>query len=202
MRPNPTNSGAAWNARTKNDLIIEVWERLDCENVGAAEIEAIETVVADQYGQSAVESPMIIARLLADEGAQLRHSEIMKLYLERGADRPYDAALRGVRKSDDLRTAAASIKNLENLRRKYKSENDKEGLRLVRETALRQKQAAIERAEKKDRDAAAQDINNEIAQWFTIWMQTPEVFEDWVELRRRSTDFMEKFGNSSEFTLP
>src|SRR5580765_346799 len=137
-----------WHARTKNDLMIEVWEKLDCENVGAAEIESIETVVADQYGPSAVDSPMIIARLLADEGAVLRHSEIMKLYVERASDRPYDAALRGIMKSDDFRTAAASIKNLENLRRKYKSENDKEGLRLVRDAALRQKRAAIERAER------------------------------------------------------
>lgn len=34
-----------WNSRTKIDLIIEVWEKLDCESVGAREIEAIETVV-------------------------------------------------------------------------------------------------------------------------------------------------------------
>ena len=58
-----------WQSRTKNDLIIEVWEKLDCENVGAAEIEAIEVVVKEQYGEAAVDSPMIIARLLADEGA-------------------------------------------------------------------------------------------------------------------------------------
>ena len=191
-----------WHARTKNDLMIEVWEKLDCENVGAAEIESIETVIADQYGPSAVDSPMIIARLLADEGAVLRHSEIMKLYVERASDRPYDAALRGVTKSDDLRTAAASIKNLENLRRKYKSENDEEGLRLVRETALRQKRAAIEKAEKNDSDAAARDMNTEIAQWFTIWIQTPEVFENWIELRRKSPEFIEKFGHSSKVNLP
>src|SRR5438445_6034368 len=115
-----------WHARTKNDLIIEVWEKLDCENVGAAEIEAIETVVADQYGQAAVDSPMVIARLLADEGAQLRHSEIMRLYVERTSDRPYDAALRNVLKIDGLKTAAASIRNLENLRQKYSRDNDKE----------------------------------------------------------------------------
>ena len=30
-----------WNARTKRDLIIEVWERLDCESVGRIELEAI-----------------------------------------------------------------------------------------------------------------------------------------------------------------
>ncbi len=184
-----------WQARTKNDLIIEVWEKLDCENVGAAEIEAIEAVVADHYGQSAVDSPMIVARLLANEGAELRHSEIMNLYIDRATDRPYDAALWNVIKIDDLKSALGSIHNLENLRLKYISDNDKEGLRYVRETAIRGKQTAAQIAERKITEAATRQINIEIAQWFTIWLQTPEVFENWVALRQRSPDFIEKFEN-------
>jgi len=183
-----------WLARTKNDLIIEVWEKLDCENVGAAEIEAIETVVADQYGQAAIDSPMVIARLLADEGANLRHSEIMNLYVERASDRPYDAALRNILNIVDLKSAERSIQNLENLRRKYKSENDKEGLRLVRETGLRGKQSAEEITGKINIDTAAGQLSDEIVQWFRIWLETPEVFETWVALRQRSPEFIEKFG--------
>src|SRR6187455_380630 len=143
-----------WKAHNKADLIIEVWERLDCENVGAREIEAVETVVADQYGKKAVDSPMVVARLLADEGADLRHAEIMALYVERASDRPYDAAFRNVLNIDDLDGAARSIRNLENLRRKYRSENDKEGLRLVREVAIRGKELAAAEAEKQNADAA------------------------------------------------
>ena len=82
-----------WNARNKNDLIIEVWEKLDCESVGADEIRAIEIAVEDVFGKPAVDPPMTIARLLADEGAELRHSEIMALHVERAEDRPYDAPL-------------------------------------------------------------------------------------------------------------
>ncbi len=184
-----------WKARTKDDLIIEVWEKLDCENVGAVEIEAIETVVADQYGESAVDSPMVIARLLADEGAELRHPEIMKLYVERASDRPYDGALRNIVRIDDLKSTLASIRNLENLRRKYVEANDKQGLRLLRETAIRGKQTAAEAIEKKDLDETMRYVNSEIAQWFTVWLQTPEVFESWVTLRQRSPDFIEKFGS-------
>ncbi len=186
-----------WNARTKADLIIEVWEKLDCENVGALEIEAIRTVVADQYGEPAVESPMVIARLLADEGAELRHSEIMKLYVETASDRPYDAAVRNIVKIDDLKNAAASIRNLENLRQKYAGDNDKDGLRLVREIAIKGKQSAAEHAEKKNLDTVVRQINTEIVQWFTVWLQTPEVFESWIALRQRSPDFAEKFGKIS-----
>src|ERR1043166_546832 len=182
-----------WKARTKTDLMIEVWEKLDCENVGAAEIEAIEVVVRDQYGDSAVDSPMVIARLLADEGAQLRHPEIMKLYLERAAELPYDAAIRNIVKIDDLKSAADSLRNLENLRRKYALENDRDGLRQVREIAINAKKEAVEKTERKKADALERQINLEIAQWFTVWLQTPEVFDGWLRLREKSPDFVDKF---------
>ena len=182
-----------WNSRTKNDLIIEVWEKLDCENIGAAEIEAIEIVVREQYGQQAVDSPMRIARLLADEGAELRHSEIMALYIARVSDRPYEAAFRNVLNISGLRSALRSIKDLDSLRRKYVGDGDKEGVRLVRETALEGKMRANETAEREQVDFETRQLNAEIAQWFTIWLQTPEIFETWVDLRQRSQDFIHKF---------
>lgn len=181
-----------WKARSKNDLIIEVWEKLDCENIGAAEIEAIETVVKDVFGEAAVDSPMAIARLLADEGAELRHPEIMKLYVKRASDRPHDGALRNIVKSDDLKCALSSIRNLENLRRKYQTTNDKQGLRAVQETAIRAKQDAEEMSRKPN--VGTPFIHAEIAQWLTIWLQTPQIFEGWIAVRQKSPDFIEKFG--------
>ena len=182
-----------WKARTKNDLIIEVWEKLDCENVGAAEIQAIEIVIRDVHGESAVDSPMMIARILADEGAELRHSEIMKLYVDRASDRPYDAALRNVLKTDDLRSTLASIGNLENLRRKYAADGDKHGLRYVRESAIRAKNDALDAA-KGAVDPLTAQAKIEIADWLTIWLQTPGMFDTWVAMRQKSMDFVNKFG--------
>lgn len=187
-----------WKARTKDELIIEVWEKLDCESIGAAEIEAIEVVVNEQFGKGAVDSPMRIARLLADEGADLRHAEIMGLYLARASDRPYEAALRSILDIADLRSALTSLRSLENLRRKYKTDGDREGLRLVRETAIGGKERARETASRERVDPVTRQINAEIAEWFTIWLQSPEVFENWVGLRRRSPDFVSIFGEVNE----
>lgn len=187
-----------WEARTKNDLIIEVWEKLDCESVGAKEIEAIETVVQDKFGASAVDSPMIIARLLADEGAELRHSEILELDVRRRLESPYDAMFRNVLKFSDFKQTLISIRRLENLRKKFASENDKDGLRLVRETALKGKNRAqmISKNEKVEEKKRLE--KSEIAEWFTLWMQSPEVFENWVLLRQNSKDFKEKFEHDGQ----
>jgi hypothetical protein len=183
-----------WKSRTKTDLIIEVWEALDCESVGAEEIEAIGEAVRGQFGEGAVESPMIIARMLADEGAELRHSEIMELYVKHRANSPYDAMFRNILNLSDLKQALSSIRNLENLRKKLTAENDRNGLRLVRETVLKAKLNTRSAAENEKFEKAKRDENAEIAEWFTIWMQTPEIFESWVELRQNSKEFKEKFG--------
>ena len=169
-----------FEARNKNDLMIEVWEKLDCESVGAEEILAIEEVVLDRFGTSAVESPMIIARILADEGRALRHSEIMDLYVKRASDRPYEAAFRNAMNITDLDSTHASIKRLENLRRKYLAEGDKEGLRIVREEGMTARKEALKQAKNAKITDDARQMNAEIAEWLTLWMQSPEMFETWI----------------------
>ena len=182
-----------WQSRTRTDLIIEVWEKLDCESVGAEEISAIEKVLLDKFGEGAVESPMIIARILADEGAELRHAEIMELDVQRRLESPYDAMFRNILKFSDFKQTLTTIRRLENLRRKFVRENDREGLRLVRETAQKGKQRAemIAKNEKVAPEKRAE--KQEIAEWFTIWLQNPEIFENWILLRQTSSSFKERY---------
>ncbi|MEZ5427172.1 MAG: hypothetical protein R2747_12955 [Pyrinomonadaceae bacterium] len=187
-----------WQARTKQDLIIEVWEKLDCESVGEREITAIEEVVREVYGPNAVESPMIIARQLADEGAELRHSEIMELDVRRRLESPYAAMFRNILKFADFKQAVISIRRLENLRQKFLRENDREGLRLVRETGIKGKNRAAMIAKNQKVAASNRAEKAEIAEWFTIWLQSPEVFENWVQIRQNSKDFKERFGTDAE----
>ncbi|HEY2866533.1 MAG TPA: hypothetical protein VGJ02_05535 [Pyrinomonadaceae bacterium] len=185
-----------WTSRTKQDLIIEVWEKLDCESVGAAEIEAIEEAVRGRYGDAAVESPMRIARTLADEGAALRHSEIMGLWVERFTDQPHEAEFRNLLKLDDLDAAYNSIRHAENIRRKFKSESDKEGLRLLRDELLEAKSNLLKTSRDRKVNIEKRNIAREITEWLTIWLQSPEVFENWIKMRRASADFRKQFGES------
>ena len=173
--------------------MIEVWEFLDCENVGAKEIIAIENEVRKKFGPNAVESPMIIARQLADEGAELRHSEIMELDVKRRLESPYDAMFRNILKFSDFKQTLHSIRQLENLRQKFLKENDKEGLRLVKETAIKGKNRALMIAKNPKVNETKRNEKSEIAEWFTLWLQSPEIFESWVKLRQKSEEFKEKF---------
>jgi len=182
-------------AKNKTDLIIEVWEKLDCESVGATEIESIETVVRDRFGDSAVDSPMTIARLLADEGAELRHSEIMELYLERASDRPYDAALTNLFDTSELSRLRTSLRNAENLRRKLLKENDDNGLRILQQTAIDAKKNAGETSKDKRLSDEKRASNSEAFDWITLWLQSPDLFETWVKMRVSTKEFKSRFGD-------
>lgn len=188
-----TTSG--WKSRTKRDLVIEVWERLDCETVGEDELESIFEAVRGRFGEGALGSPATVARMLADEGAELRHAEVLEMDARWRTADPYEAMFRNVLRFADFDQAAASIKRLDNLRRQFERKKDTEGLRRVRETALKGKQRAQMIAGNKAVDARKRAEKDEIANWFTVWLQTPEIFDDWLHLRRRSPEFRARFGD-------
>ncbi|MFN2598052.1 MAG: hypothetical protein ABR563_12805, partial [Pyrinomonadaceae bacterium] len=113
-----------WKARTRRELMIEVWEHLDCETVGAQELEEIMDAVRERFDGGALESPAVIARLLADEGAELRHAEVLELDARWRTADEYAAVLRNVLKFSDFDQAAGSIRRLENLRKQFARKKD------------------------------------------------------------------------------
>jgi hypothetical protein len=100
---------------------------------------------------------------------------------------------RNVLKFSNFAQAAASIKNLENLRRQFKRKKDREGLRRVNETALKGKQRAEMIARNPKVDERKRVEKAEIAEWFAVWLRQPEIFNDWLDLRQRSKDYRQRF---------
>jgi hypothetical protein len=174
-----------WRARNKNELAIEVWEKLDCESVGRVELEAITTVLRDVYGAGAVPAPAILARLLADEGAELRHVEVLELDVERRLDDPYQPMFRNLIKLGDLAEAATSMRALENLRRKFVAEKDREGARRLLELVRRAKQRLLATVKSSRTGPERRGECAELAEWLTVWLNQPQVFETWLDVRRR-----------------
>ena len=182
-----------WQARTKRELMIEVWEHLDCESVGAKELEAVREAVRERFGEGAVESPARVARVLADEGAELRHAEVLEMDARWRTQDPYEAAFRNVLKFSTFEEAAQSIRRLDNLRKQFRRKGDKEGLRRVHETVLKGKQRAQMIARNQSVNERKRAEKAEMAEWFTVWLNQPDIFEDWLALRLASKDFRTRF---------
>jgi hypothetical protein len=182
-----------WRARNRRDLIIEVWEALDCESVGARELEQIQEALHEKFGEGARESPAEIARTVADEGAVLRHPEVFDCdskWREQLLFGPFSLESLSFA---NLTEAASSIEKLDSLRRKLEQADDRVGLSRLREVALRFKNGAQLVAQSKILGKTARMEAKEIVQWLAIWLQDPHIFEDWLSLRKRSPEFVKKF---------
>jgi hypothetical protein len=44
-------------------------------------------------------------------------------------------------------------------------------------------------------EAKKREEKKEISEWFRIWLETPEAFFDWMEVRKASPEFRDKFGD-------
>jgi hypothetical protein len=189
------NSPAAdkvWRARTKRDLIIEVWEALDCESVGARELEQIQQVLAERLGTGAVESPAAIARVVADEGAALRHPEVFECDLKWREQRL--SVTSNSLDFSSLKTALESFAEVESRRLEVAEQKDAAALQRLREviTAARQDSLLITRSKIVAEQQRAEA--KEVSEWLRIWLIAPELFRDWLDLRMRSAEFRKRFG--------
>src|SRR5215470_5781348 len=61
---------------TREQIIVETWDRMGKDVVGASELASIQQTLVQRFGSGS--SPASIARVLADHGARLGHPEILQ----------------------------------------------------------------------------------------------------------------------------
>lgn len=163
----------------RDAFIVDLWERMETEVVGAAELRLIQDAVAERFGTVAIVSPASIARLLADSGARLGHPEILQADMQWRESRLTFTA-------EDL--ALTDIASATALMERINSESSKE--------SVRQLKAELEALAKSVRaDQKRRELANEVAQWLTIWLQNPTIFAEWLDLRRSTPDFRARFSS-------
>jgi hypothetical protein len=171
---------------SKEDLILTLWKECKSDSAGQGELIHIQRTLSDSLG--VLESPARIARTLADYQVPLRHPEILAI----------DAKWRETQINEwpDLRkfdfetveNAISSMKRLEILRLRFSSESNDLGLQIVVEQA---RELKLEMARK------GNEFAKELVQWLTIWLQNPEIFADWLELRQNSPEFRQRFSSEN-----
>lgn len=178
--------------RIREQVVIESWRRLNAESLGAVELEAILRELADGFGESVTLSPALIARVLAEDGARLRHSEILNFHTQWCKRRLTELFSPGELDFSSLPVAFDSMQKIEELREQFERDDDRVGLNRLRELILGLKEDFQSTAKAKVDVGKARSVAEEVAQWLTVWLQNPQIFLDWLELRRNTAEFLEK----------
>ena len=185
---------------SKQEFIVAEWLRLGGHAIGRKELRAIQRALREEFGEGAIESPARIARVLADEGAELRHPEVIEFdakWREEKIEKETSKFRRLERFLDTkparLHEAESLIKKLEQARQDSERNEDELDVRRLRDIAINARQAAELIASDSTLNQTQRDEQAEVAQWLAVWLQTPTLFDDWLDLRRRSPDFRKKF---------
>jgi hypothetical protein len=179
-----------------HDIIVSTWKALRQTSIGEKELLSIQSVIAPSMNEDELLSPATIARELAREGAELRHPEIIECDARWRASQYVEsemssAALRLLlgKKPPTLADTEAVIAELERLRNQGRSEADD-----VRAFAVDARLMAENRADDASLSPLVREVQKEIAEWLRVWLETPAIFAQWMELRKQSNAFRTRFG--------
>lgn len=107
-------------------------------------------------------------------------------------DEPY-ARLDHALRFSDFASAETSLRSLDAAYREYLASGDRTGAQLVRSLVLKGKSRTRQIAANPRVAEAKRREKREIGEWFRVWLDSPDLFFDWLELRKRSEEFRRTF---------
>jgi hypothetical protein len=174
-------------------MIVSIWQRTGATSVGEQELGAIQGALGEEI------SPASIARELASAGAALRHPEVIECdarwregQVAKHLNRFADLTLLQHPESLTLSEAETAIVRLEALRVQSAVKGDELTLGEIRELAIDARQCVLNLANEAS-SSSRRSEHAEIAEWFRVWLETPQLFAQWVELRKASDAFANNF---------
>jgi hypothetical protein len=182
-----SSSASSGEARSKKALILEAARALGKARYTPAEIEQIRRKLIATLGAQGKTSVEYIVSVLQEAGLRVvmsTKSDTEGLYEEEFSDLLHFSTL------DE---AEMCLIRLDELLRKFMAEGERAAAERVREVAQLGRRRAEMIARNHKVDATKRAEKEEIAQWFGIWLATPDAFFDWLEVRKQSPDFQARF---------
>jgi hypothetical protein len=100
-----------------------------------------------------------------------------------------ERTLKGILSFKRFSDAEETLRKLELLRRQFLRCRDERGLEDCRQAGLlgRRRAELVSRNRRVSTERRRQ--KKEIAFWFQVWLETPDIFEDWLAMRKRTEEF-------------
>ena len=179
----PITRTDAGESRTKKALILEVARELAKPRYTPAEIEQIRRKLIANLGAHGKTSAEYIVSVLEEAGMRVVMST------KSDTEGQYEEEFSDLLHFSTLDEAEMCLVRLDELLRKFLAEGESAAAERVREVARLGRRRAEMIARNHKVDAKKRAEKEEIAQWFAIWLNTPDAFFDWLEVRKQSPDF-------------
>lgn len=171
----------------RRELILKAARGLGVGIFTPAEIEQIRRQLLVGLGPEGKASPEQIATVLAESGFLVRRKF-------KPRETQYEEEFRDLLHFATLEEAEMCLIRLDELLRKFREQADRPGeARVVEVAQLGHRRAMmISRNAKVEPEKRAE--KEEVGRWFQVWLQNPEAFFDWLEVRKQAPEFRRRFG--------
>jgi hypothetical protein len=178
--------------KTKKVLILDTAREIAATKWTPAEIEQLRRKLLAEHGEAGKTGPDYIAEVLKSEGWKV------VLTQREEAEEEYEEEFEDLLHFKTLEDAEVSLTRLDELMRKFRAHSEKAAVERVLDVARLGKRRAEMIARNRKVDANKRAEKEEIADWFRIWLETPDAFFDWLDLRKQSPEFQKKFPSLDE----
>lgn len=178
--------------QTKKAAILLLAKEMGLEKATPAEVEQIRRQMAARMGAEGAAGAEYIASVLRDAGVKVlwsTHADEAAQHEEEFEDLLHFAT---------LNDAEMCIVRLDEMWRKFRSAGERAAAQRVLEVGRLGRRRAEMIARNAKVEARKRAQKEEIAQWFRVWLETPDAFFDWLEVRKATEEFQRKFGVAGE----
>jgi hypothetical protein len=177
---------------TKKAVILEIAREMAAPRYTPAEVEQIRRQLIARLGGTGKTSLDYIAGVLEEAGLRVVWST------RADTEGRYEEEFHDLLRFANLEEAEMCLVRLDELLRKFRAEGERAAAERVLEVARLGRRRAEMIARNPKVEASKRAEKEEIQQWFKIWLETPDAFFDWLEVRKQSPEFQWRFSEPAE----
>jgi hypothetical protein len=178
--------------KTKKAMILETAREIGAEKWTPAEIDQLRRKLIAEHGEEGKTGADYVADVLKDAGLKVNLSQLEEV------EDQFEEEFEDLLHFKTLNDAEVSLMRLDELLRRFQAHTEKAAAGRVLEVARMGKRRAEMIARNHKVEPHKRQEKEEIANWFRIWLETPDAFFDWLNLRKQSPEFREKFPHAED----
>jgi hypothetical protein len=177
---------------TKRAMILRAAAAIGAEKWTAAEIDQLRRKLLADHGSEGKTGSDYIADVLQSAGWKV------VLTQQEEAEDQFEEEFEDLLHFKTLGDAEVSLMRLDELLRRFRAHGEKAAAERVMEIGRLGKRRAEMIARNHKVEANKRAEKQEIASWFRIWLENPDAFFDWLDVRKQAPEFREKFPKLEE----
>jgi hypothetical protein len=178
--------------KTKKAMILETAREIGAEKWTPAEIDQLRRKLIAEHGEEGKTGADYVADVLKSAGLKVNLSQIEEV------EDQFEEEFEDLLHFKTLSDAEVSLMRLDELWRRFQAHGEKAAAGRVLDVARLGKRRAEMIARNHKVEPRKRQEKEEISTWFRIWLETPDAFFDWLDVRKQSPEFHARFPHAED----